>query len=271
MLPERLDQGANTELRVRELRRIAPPPVDAFERDHVAPRRPVVLRGLASDWPASRRWSLDYLRRTCPAAIVRTVRAERGRVVMHAETGAIEQPMQLDAYLDGLHADPDRYLTSPLRNLPETLRNDVPPPAYCAAASWQNGNLWVGAPGTVACMHRDLADNLHTVVFGRKRVTLVDPRQSKLIYPHGLFDSFPNGCRVDIERPDFARFPKLRAVETLVTELGPGDAVYIPRRWWHHVRTLEVSASVNYWWASGARRVVVQATDLFKRIRGISR
>jgi hypothetical protein len=37
------------------------------------------------------------------------------------------------------------------------------------------------------------------------------------------------------------------------------------------VRTLEISASVNYWWASGAQRVVVQATDLFKRIRGITR
>jgi hypothetical protein len=37
------------------------------------------------------------------------------------------------------------------------------------------------------------------------------------------------------------------------------------------VRTLEISASVNYWWASGARQVVVQAADVFKRIRGISR
>jgi|SRR5581483_8792475 len=271
MLPERLDQGAATDLRVRDLPRIAAPSVDTFEREHVVPRRPVVLRGFTADWPASRRWSPDYLRRTCPDASVMTIRAETGRVIMHGEKGSIEEPMRLEAYLDALQEDHDRYLTSPLRNLPESLRNDVPPPAYCAGAGWRNGNLWIGAPGTIARLHRDLADNLHALVFGRKRVTLVAPRQTKLIYPHGLFDSFPNGCRVDIERPDFARFPKLRGVEPLVTELEPGDAIYIPRRWWHHVRTLEVSASVNYWWASGAQRVVVQATDLFKRIRGISR
>ena len=91
------------------------------------------------------------------------------------------------------------------------------------------------------------------------------------MYPHHLFDSFPNGCRVDIENPDFAHFPKLEGVETMVAELEEGDAIYIPRRWWHHVRTLETTVSVNYWWADGTRWALVMAADAFKRLRGISR
>ena len=32
-------------------------------------------------------------------------------------------------------------------------------------------------------------------------------------------------------------------------ELGPGDAIYIPHMWWHHVRSLDtLSILVNYWW-----------------------
>ena len=271
MLPECRAQSDPTALRARSLPCIAAPSVEAFQRAHVGPRRPVVLRGLVSDWPAIRRWSPDYLRSAFPATLVTTIRAERGRVVMHGEKGSIEQPMRLGEYIESLRDTHDRYLTSPLRDLPDALRNDVPAPPYCTEASWQNGNIWIGAAGTVARMHRDLADNLHALVFGHKRFTLVAPRQSALVYPNRLFDSFPNGCRVDVEQPDFARFPKLRGVERLVAELEPGDAIYIPRRWWHHVRTLEVSASVNYWWASGTQRAVVQATDLFKRIRGISR
>jgi hypothetical protein len=32
-------------------------------------------------------------------------------------------------------------------------------------------------------------------------------------------------------------------------ELAPGDAIYIPHMWWHHVRSLDsLSILVNYWW-----------------------
>jgi len=34
----------------------------------------------------------------------------------------------------------------------------------------------------------------------------------------------------------------------LVAELNPGDALFIPSKWWHHVRSLDRSASVNVWW-----------------------
>jgi hypothetical protein len=57
----------------------------------------------------------------------------------------------------------------------------------------------------------------------------------------------------------------------VVAELAPGDAIYIPRRWWHHVRTLVSSVSVNLWWADGEYRLVVLGGDTFKRLRGISR
>ncbi len=35
----------------------------------------------------------------------------------------------------------------------------------------------------------------------------------------------------------------------ITAELGPGDAIYIPPLWWHHVRSLEpFNVLVNYWW-----------------------
>jgi len=34
-----------------------------------------------------------------------------------------------------------------------------------------------------------------------------------------------------------------------IAELAPGDAIYIPHMWWHHVRSLDsLSVLVNYWW-----------------------
>lgn len=30
--------------------------------------------------------------------------------------------------------------------------------------------------------------------------------------------------------------------------LGPGEMLYIPPNWWHHVTALTPSFSVSFWW-----------------------
>ena len=258
--------------RVRPLARIAAASSEEFHERYVAARRPVVLAGLVRDWPAVRRWNLDVLRAAHPAVPITTARVENGQVVMDPQRGLIHEPADLDAFVAALCAGAqDRYLITPMRALPEALRADAPPPAYLRGVRVQNAKLWIGPVGMVSGMHRDLADNLHAQVSGRKRFTLVAPQQSACVYPNSFFDSVPNGCRIDVEHPDYARFPRLRDAEMLVAELDPGDVVYIPRGWWHHVRTLDLSISVNFWWASGVRRVLVQGADYVKRIRRISR
>jgi lysine-specific demethylase 8 len=53
-----------------------------------------------------------------------------------------------------------------------------------------------------------------------------------------------------VEDPDYTTFPTFREAPPaiLCPSLNPGDALYIPAKWWHHVRSLDTSASVNVWW-----------------------
>ena len=257
---------------VRSLARIAPVSRAEFQARYVAARQPVVLAGLVSDWPAVPRWSLEFFRDAYPALSITTAHVEGGRVVMDRQRGLVHRPERIDTFVAALRAGArDRYLMTPMRDLPAPLRADAPLPTYLRAATVQNAKLWIGPEGMVSSMHRDLADNLHAQVAGKKRFTLVAPQQSACVYPNSLFDSVPNGCRIDVERPDYVAFPRLRAAEMLVAELDPGDVVYVPRGWWHHVRTLDLSISVNFWWASGVRRMLVQGADYLKRMRRISR
>ncbi len=269
-----VDTGSPTrsDRAVRPLPRLAPMSRAEFHREYVAPRRPAVCTGLVDDWPALGRWTLGLLEDAYPAVSVTTARVAADVVVMDRRRGLIHASEPLGAFLAALRTGArDRYLMSALSALPESLRADVPPPAYLRGTTLQNAKLWIGPAGIVSSLHRDLADNLHAQVSGRKRFTLVAPRQSACVYPNSLFDGVPNGCRVDVEHPDYDRFPRLRDAEMLVADLGPGDVVYIPRGWWHHVRSLEPSISVNFWWAHGVRRLLVQAADYVKRVRRISR
>ena len=251
------------------LPRIAPPSTTAFQRNYVDPSRPAVLAGLVSAWE-SRDWSLDHLCSTFADVLVTTLRTDRGRVIMDAPEGAVQERARLGTFIGRLTGGADdRYVSSRMEGLPEALRRNAPRPPYCERAGLNNGNLWIGAAGTLARLHRDLPDNLHAVVSGRKRFTLVAPQQSALLYPNAIFDAFPNGCHVDIENPDVVRFPKVRGVETFFAELEAGDAIYVPRRWWHHVRTQEISVSINFWWATRWTRAVLTASDYFKRLRRI--
>lgn len=56
---------------------------------------------------------------------------------------------------------------------------------------------------------------------------------------------------MDFAAPDFERFPRfaqaLQAGE--VAELDPGDAIFIPSMWFHHVEGLEpINLLINAWW-----------------------
>ena len=56
---------------------------------------------------------------------------------------------------------------------------------------------------------------------------------------------------VSLRNPDFARFPRFAEAlaASQVAELTPGDAIFIPFGWWHHVEALEpFNVLANYWW-----------------------
>jgi hypothetical protein len=63
---------------------------------------------------------------------------------------------------------------------------------------------------------------------------------------------------VPLDNPDLERYPRFaQALEVAQSaDVEPGDVVYIPFFWWHHVRSLDAfNVLVNYWWndASEAR------------------
>lgn len=131
------------------------------------------------------------------------------------------------------------------QQMPEFVRDNpmrlVPPSA--------RPKLWLG--GAVRTqIHNDRDHNLACVIAGHRRFVLFSPEQVANLYV-GPLDNPPPLSLVDPEAPDLDQFPRFReALENArVAHLGPGDALLIPRYWWHHVTSLDrYNAMVNYWW-----------------------
>ena len=69
----------------------------------------------------------------------------------------------------------------------------------------------------------------------------------------GPIDNPPPLSVVDLDAPDFHRFPRFEEAlkSAQVAELECGDAIFMPRHWWHHVTSLDpYNAMVNYWWGA---------------------
>lgn len=138
--------------------------------------------------------------------------------------------LDLGAYFDGLAQD---------NALPLGARSPIE-------------SIWIGGRTRIAA-HNDVPDNLAVCAAGRRRFTIFPPEQLANLYV-GPLENTPAGravSLVDLRDPDFVRFPRFRdALDTaMVADLEPGDAVFIPSLWWHHVEALSsFNVLVNYWW-----------------------
>ena len=95
------------------------------------------------------------------------------------------------------------------------------------------------------------------------------PREGRRVYEHPFRSKLPRVSAVDPDAPDYDRFPRFRSAEKSVFDLAPGELLYLPGGWWHHVRSLEESFSINWWWASGLTWALVTAADLYKWARSV--
>ncbi|OYZ29250.1 MAG: cupin, partial [Novosphingobium sp. 16-62-11] len=104
--------------------------------------------------------------------------------------------------------------------------------------------------------------------------TLFPPDQFANLYL-GPLDVTPAGrpvSLVDFDNPDFSRHPRYREAlaHAQVVDLHPGDALFIPSLWYHHVdATAPFNVLVNYWWSDTPRYLGQPQTAMTHAIMAI--
>lgn len=250
---------------VKEISGVGP---DSIPWEILTSAEPLVLKDFAADWPLvaagkqSMAAAIDYLNKFYAGATVGAFHAPpeaKGRVFYNDEmTGFNYQPamLKLNQVLDEIikFKDDDN---APMFYVGSTTV-DTCLPGFRAENDIEFGDInplasiWIGNRSRIAA-HFDVPDNIACVAVGHRRFTLFPPDELPNLYV-GPLDFTPAGqaiSLVDFENPDFDRYPRFRAAlkSALVAEMGPGDAIFIPSMWWHHVESLDsLNVLINYWW-----------------------
>ena len=246
--------------------------VNAADLSDVLPDsdQPLVMRGLVKDWPAvahgqqSTDRLVDYFQQFDSGRMVTALYAPPeagGRIFYNEDMSGFnfeyrrlalkDAVQQVRSHVD-LSSPPSLYVGS--TNVDHWLpgfreQNDLGIEALTPLVS-----IWIGNQSRVAA-HYDFPSNIACVVAGNRRIILFPPEQLPNLYV-GPLDFTPAGqpiSLVDLHAPDYERFPRFRlAVESAqMSVLEPGDAVYVPSLWWHHMEALDAfNVLVNYWWRS---------------------
>ena len=83
---------------------------------------------------------------------------------------------------------------------------------------------------------------------GRKRCVLFSPDDFRALYPFPVHHPCDRQSRVNLYNPDLERFPRFAEARPVHAVLEPGELLYIPQYWWHHIENLSSECvSLNFW------------------------
>lgn len=223
--------------------------LDEFRSRYFRRKRPVLITGMAQDWPALGKWSFAFFR---DLADDRNVTIEMGNVLQGQTAfekssfrGYVEQLMAPQPS-ESAGGQGRRYLS--LFNIFEqfpALRDDVDFSLLTSLTRWHYTFGWLGPKGTLTGYHIDWIDNILAQIQGRKQLWLVPPDLSYCMYPSSKYDFRSTLSQVDPDSWDRRRFPLFEQVRPIPVVLEPGQMLFIPRGWWHRVQSLDPSISVN--------------------------
>lgn len=250
--------------KIEEVEGAEPEQVLAEINDHP---EPVVFRGLCSHWPLvgvaddtseAEQYLLSHYEGAPVTAFISEPGAD-GRIFYNEDVSGLnfrQVKTRLDDVLTQIRQAskqspaPTVYMGSmALDHCLPGVKTDNSLPAHDLNVSVR---IWIGNHSKVAA-HHDVLDNIACVCAGVRRFTLFPPEQLVNLYL-GPIDLTPAGQQIslaDPDNPDLERFPRFAdALEhSRWAELKPGDAIYIPSMWWHHVNAMsDFNILINHWW-----------------------
>lgn len=209
---------------------------EEFQENYMLPQKPVIIKNFyGKDAPLYSKWTFGYFRTELGHLEVGVYDSEDEQRKDDRSYKEAPAKMLFKEYIDLVQSQPTSrrlFLFNVFKHKKDLL-DDFAFPEIASRVLKFLPFAFFGGEGAVTRIHRDM-DNSNvflTELAGEKRVVLFDPKYSELLY------QFPFGTHssVDINHPDYKKYPGLDQVRGIECVIGPRDTLFMPSGWWHHI------------------------------------
>lgn len=219
--------------------------LEEFNSKYLHQQKPVVIKGLV-DKTEAKHWTLESFKSKFGNHLVDVVDNSNAK---HKKTAVkADFKMKFADFINKIQKDeecPYRiFLLNIFKEFPE-LRNEFPSPKIVNDSFIGDvGYSFFGGKNTQVKMHYDIdmSNVFHTHFEGKKRCVLFSQESNDFLYrlPFSLFSP------VDMENPDYDKYPALMHAKGYDIHLEAGDTLFMPAGFWHYMTYLTGGFSISY-------------------------
>lgn len=216
---------------------------ETFAENHLKPLIPVVFTDLTASWEATQKWTVEFFKEQYGHLEVPVYSAnysKPGKTYM-----VPDKMMPFREFLSISEQGPTdlrMFLFNIFRHAPE-LCNDFSTPTIMEGFIKQFPFMFFGGEGSKVALHYDI-DMSHVFlnqIYGRKRVVLFPPEQSRKIYQH----PYTVASYIDVNNPDYEKYPALRQAWGYDCIVNPGETLFMPSGYWHYIEYTDFGYSIS--------------------------
>ncbi len=217
-----------------------------FKVNYYTPMRPLVITGLAKQWPAYSKWNWDYFKSIVGEVKVGVYNNVKSDAYTPINTA--DDYMKFGQYIDMVRSGPAEwriFLFNIFEHAPQVTKDFTWPEDLMKGFVKRYPMLFVGGQGSITHMHFDidLSHILHTQFAGKKRVLLFPFEEQHKLYrkPWEVLSlvNFEKYFDREKNKLDMEKYPALQLAKGYEVILERGDTLFMPAGYWHHMEYLE--------------------------------
>ena len=215
-----------------------------FRKEFYEPGLPVVIKKLSHEWPAYTKWNWDYFKQLVgnkKVPLYHNVKSDAYTTINTAD-----DYKTFGEYVDMISAGPAAwriFLFNIFVHAPQMINDFTWPEHLMKGFVKKYPMLFTGGAGSITHLHYDidLSHILHTQFAGRKRVLMFPFKEQYKLYrkPWEVLSLADFSNYYEEGKVDYEKFPALKLAEGLDFILEPGDTLFMPAGYWHHMEYLE--------------------------------